>query len=72
MFELLFFLIKLPFVLLGAALSVVFSVLGVLLSIVGGILGGLWTVLVTAAVVLLILWLLVKVFRGSKTVTVRA
>ena len=72
MIELLFFLIKLPFILLGAALSVVFSVLGALLSIVGGILSGLWTVFVSAAVVLLILWLLVKVFKGGKTVTVRS
>ena len=72
MFELLFFLVKLPFILLGAALSVVFSVFGALLSIVGGLLSGLWTVFVTAAIVLLILWLLVKVFGGSKTLTVRS
>ena len=72
MFELLFFLIKLPFVLLGAVLSVVFSVLGALLSIVGGVLGGLWTVFVTAVVALFILWLLVKVFKGSRTATVQS
>jgi len=72
MFELLFFLIKLPFILLGAALSVVFGVIGGLLSIVGGILGGLWTVFVTAVVVLFVLWLLVKVSRGSRTATVRS
>lgn len=72
MIELLFFLIKLPFILLGIALSVVFSVVGALLSIVGGILSGLWTVFVTAVVVLFILWLLVKVSRGSRTVTVHS
>lgn len=72
MFELLFFLIKLPFVLLGAVLSVVFGVLGALVSVVGGILSGLWTVFVTALVVLLVLWLLVKVLGGSRATTVHS
>ena len=67
MFELLFVLIKLPFVLLGAVLSVVFSVLGAILAVVGGILSGLWTVFVTALVVLFVLWLLVKVFGKNRT-----
>jgi hypothetical protein len=72
MIELLVFFIKLPFVLLGAALSLVFGVIGALLSLLGGILSGLATVLVAAIVVLLILWLLAKVFEDGNTVTVRS
>jgi len=72
MFELLFFLIKLPFVLLGAVLSVVFGVLGAILGVVGGILSGLWTVFVTAVIVLFVLWLLTRVFGGTRTTIVRS
>ncbi len=72
MIELLFFLIKLPFILIGAALSVVFGVIGAFLSIVGGVLSGLLTVFATAVVVLFVLWLLVKVLRGSRTATVHS
>jgi len=72
MIELLVFLVKLPFILLGAALSVVFAVIGALLAIVGGILSGLWTALVVAVAILFLSWLLVRVFKSGRTMTVHS
>jgi hypothetical protein len=72
MIELLVFLVKLPFILLGAALSVVFAVIGALLSIVGGILSGLWTALVVVVAILFLSWLVARVFKGGRTMTVRS
>jgi hypothetical protein len=66
MLELLIFLIKLPFILIGVVLSLVVGAVGALLSVVGSIVSGLWTALVTVAVVLFILWLVVKVLKSDR------
>jgi mannose/fructose/N-acetylgalactosamine-specific phosphotransferase system component IID len=67
-FEVLFWLIKLPFVLLGVVLSVVFALLGAVLSVFGAIFGVFWNVLIFGLVVLAVLWLLVKLFGHTKAV----
>lgn len=58
MFELFVWLIQLPFLVLGAALSIVFSLVGVVLSLAGAILsaitGFVWTLFCIGLVVLLV------------------
>jgi hypothetical protein len=70
MFELLTFAIRVLFILLDVALTVLLSVFGALFSILGGALSGLGMLFLIALVVLFFLWLLVKVFNRGKAVTV--
>ena len=71
MIELFVWLIQLPFVLLGAALSDVFSVVGVVFSLVGAILGAIagfvWTVFCIGMVVLLVYGLIKLLDRKPVT-----
>ena len=64
MLELLLWLVKLPFVLLGFVLSVVFGTIGLVLSIVGAVFGGpfggLWHLIAFGLALLLLVWLLTK------------
>ena len=72
MLELLFWLIKLPFVLVGCVLSVVFGVIGLVLSVIGavfgGLLGGLWNLIAFGLALLLLVWLLKKLSQPQKPV----
>lgn len=71
MIKLLVWLIALPVALLGLALTIVVGVLSLVASVLGSILAPLlgagWTVLSFAAVVLLVVWLLVKLFESART-----
>ena len=64
MLELLVWLIKLPFVLVGVVLSLVFGTIGCVLSVVGavvgGLFGGLWHLFAFGVALLLLIWLLKK------------
>lgn len=68
MFELLAWIVKLPFALIGLAFSILFSVLGIVLSIVGTIAGGLWTAFAFGLALLLLVWLLFKLTEKPKQV----
>jgi hypothetical protein len=68
--KLLVWLIALPVALLGLALTIVVGVLSLVVSVLGSILAPLlgagWTVLSFVAVVLLVAWLLVKLFESAR------
>ena len=62
MLDLLLFLVKLPFILIGA----VVSLLSGIASLVLGLVSGLWTLFVSTLVVLLVLWLVVALLRRRR------
>jgi hypothetical protein len=64
--KLLLFLVKLPFVLLGAVASLLAGVVSLVLGIVGWLASGLWTLLVSVLVALLVVWVLIALLRRRR------
>ena len=64
--DLILFLVKLPFVVIGAVASVVSSLAGLVFGLAGGMLSALWSLLVLTLVVLLVVWLVVAVLRRRR------
>ncbi len=75
MLRLLWWLFKLPFVLLGIVLSIVFGIIGLVLTIIGAVIapivGVVWTTIAFGLAFVLVLWLLIKLLGQKKTVIVR-
>ena len=67
MLELLLFLVKLPFILLGAVASLLAGLVGLVLGVVGWLASGLWTLFVSVLVALLVVWVLVALLRRRQT-----
>jgi hypothetical protein len=64
--DLILFLVKLPFILIGAVVSVVSSLAGLAFGLAGGMLGALWSLFVPTLFVLLVVWLVVAVLRRRR------
>ena len=69
MLELLLFLVKLPFILIGAVASLLSGVVGLVLGIVGWLASGLWTLFVSVLVALLVVWVVVALLRHRRART---
>jgi hypothetical protein len=66
MLDVILFLVKLPFMLIGAVASLVSSLAGLTFGLVGGLLGALWSLFVPTLFVLLVIWLVVAVLRRRR------
>jgi hypothetical protein len=66
MLDLILFLVKLPFILIGIVVSLASNLAGLALGIVGGLVSGLWVLFVSTLVVLFLVWLVAAVLRRRR------
>jgi hypothetical protein len=64
--DLLLFLVKLPFILIGVILSTLSGLAALVMGLVGGLVSGVWSLLVSTCIVLLVVWLVVALLRRRR------